>query len=58
MAVPGWLSRWAFPPARPYGVRRAALSKEQERDLLRKDAEWLKQQMDAVDKRLEELAKE
>jgi len=52
--LPGW-ARAGFMPAMPYGPRWQPMSKEQETQLLKNQAEALKQELDAIVKRLEEL---
>ncbi len=57
------LPRWAradywYPPAVAYGAPVAAPSREQEVEMLRDEAEWLKEQLDAINQRLEELSQE
>jgi len=55
--LPGW-ARFGFAPA--WGVPPAppAPSPEQERDVLKQQAEWLKGQLDALNKRIAELNEE
>jgi hypothetical protein len=58
--VPGWARypaapAWGTPPVAPYGPYAAAPSVEQETEVLRNQAEWLKDQLEAITKRLEEI---
>jgi hypothetical protein len=58
--LPGWARfgyapAWEAPPAGVYGPYAAPPSKEQEVDVLKAQAEWLKQELDAISQRLEEL---
>jgi hypothetical protein len=57
--VPGRV-RWGYGPARgvPEGWRYGPVtpSPEQETELLRREAEWLKQQLEAIDQRIQELS--
>jgi len=55
--VPGWARygappAWSVPPVAPYA---AAPTPEQEVDLLRNQAEWLKEQLEAIEQRITEL---
>jgi hypothetical protein len=61
------LPRWArgqrfagfgFPPAEAYGAPDAPPSREQEVEMLKNEAEWLKEQLDAIDQRMDELSQE
>jgi len=69
--LPGWARygyapAWGAPPASgygpgygpDYGPYAAEPSREEEADALRQQAEWLKQQLDAIGQRIEELATE
>jgi hypothetical protein len=61
--VPGWARfgygpAWGAPPAWGYGPYTAAPTREEETDFLRRQAESLKQELDAIDQRIEELGKE
>ena len=52
--VPGWA--WpGFAPAREYGPYWDPMTREQETDLLKNQAQALKQELDAITKRLDEL---
>jgi hypothetical protein len=51
---PRWASR-GVPPAWAYETAEAPPSQEQEVEMLREQAEWLKEQLDAVSKRMDEL---
>ena len=61
--LPGW-ARYGYGPAQGappdwgYGPPVAAPSREEETQYLRQQAEWLKQQLDAIDKRIQELGQE
>jgi len=57
---PGWARfgygpAWGTPPAWAYGPYAAAPAPEQETDLLKSQAEWLNQQLEAISRRIEEL---
>lgn len=61
------LPRWArgqqsagfgYPPAVAYGAPDAPPSREQEVQMLKNDAEWLKEQLNAIDQRMDELSQE
>jgi hypothetical protein len=61
------LPRWAgvqrfagfgYPPAVAYGAPDAPPSCEQEREMLKGEAEWLKEQPDAINQRMDELSEE
>jgi hypothetical protein len=55
------LPRWArseVHPAWAYGPGAEPPSKEQEVEMLREEAEWLKQQLDAINEHLAELSEE
>lgn len=61
--APGWARfgyapAWGAPPSWGHDPCAAAPSREQETNLLRQRAEWLKRQLDAIDQRIEELGKE
>jgi hypothetical protein len=55
--LPRW-ARWGTPPVAAYGAPYAAPSREQEVEMLRGEAEWLKGQLDAIAQRMEELGQE
>jgi hypothetical protein len=55
--LPRW-ARWGIPPAAPYGTPYAAPSREQEVDMLKGEAEWLRGQLDSIARRMEELGQE
>jgi len=55
--MPGW-ARYGYAPAAGYGPYAAQPSREQEADFLKTQAEWLKQQLDGISKRIEELEQE
>ena len=55
--LPRW-ARWGLPPAAAYGAPFATPSPEQEIDLLKDQAEWLKDQLDRVNQRMGELSQE
>ncbi len=46
---------WEAPPAWAFGPYGPAPSREQETEYLRQQAEWLKRQLDAIGRRIEEL---
>ncbi len=50
-------ARWGSPPAWAYGVPEPP-SREQEIDLLKDEAQWLKEQLDAINQRMESLGQE
>jgi len=54
----GYAPAWGALPAEGYGPYAAAPSREQETELLRQQAEWLKGQIEAIGRRIEELGKE
>jgi hypothetical protein len=54
---PGW-ERWGPPPAEAYGAPFAPPSREQEVEMLKGEAEWLKEQLGAITQRMEELDQE
>lgn len=56
--VPGAPPAWEAPPAWGYGPYAAAPTREEETESLRQQAEWLKQQLDAIGRRIEELVGE
>lgn len=61
--LPGWARygyapAWGAPPAVPYGPYGAPPTPEQEAELLRTQAEWLQQQLDAISQRITELEQE
>jgi hypothetical protein len=61
--VPGWARfgyapAWGAPPAPAYGPYGAPPSSEQEAEFLRTQAEWLKEQLDAISQRITELEQE
>jgi hypothetical protein len=55
--LPRW-ARWGPAPAAAYGTPYAPPSREQEVEMLRGEAEWLKEQLDAIAQRMEELGQE
>ena len=55
--LPRWAC-WGPPPVGAYGVPFAPPSREQEVEMLRGEAEWLKEQLDAIAQRMEELGQE
>jgi hypothetical protein len=56
--APAWgAPAWGAPPA-AYGPYAAPPSREQEVELLQTQAEWLKQELDAIAKRIAELEQE
>jgi Family of unknown function (DUF5320) len=54
---PRWVG-WETLPAGVYGAPYAAPSREQEIEMLRGEAEWLRDQLDAISRRMEELSQE
>ncbi len=52
--VPGW-ARWGLPPFAPVAAPPAP---EQEVEMLREEAEWLKEQLEAINRRIADLEKE
>jgi len=55
--LPRW-ARWEAPPAWGYGAPVAPPPREHEIDMLRGEAEWLKERLDAIARRMEELDQE
>ena len=59
--LPRW-ARWGSPPATaygaPYGAPYEPPSKTQEVEMLKDEAEWLKEQLDAINRRMDELSQE
>ena len=56
--LPRW-ARWrAVPPAWAYGPAYAPPSREEEIEALKDQAEWLKEQLDAINRRMDELSQE
>jgi len=58
--LPGWARfgyapAWGAPPAGAYGPYAAPPTPEQETEFLRTQAEWLKEQLDAISKRIGEI---
>jgi hypothetical protein len=58
--LPGWVRfgyapAWGAPPVEAYHPYAARPTKEQEVDVLQTQAEWLKQELDAISKRIAEL---
>jgi hypothetical protein len=60
--MPGWMRfgyapAWGAPPAwgTPYGPHAAPPTPEQETESLKAQAEWLKEQLDAISQRITEL---
>ena len=51
-------ARWGPAPVAAYGAPYAPPTREQELETLRDEAEWLKQQLDAIAQRMEELDQE
>jgi hypothetical protein len=55
--LPFW-ARWGTPPVAAYGTPFAGPSRDQEVEMLKGEAEWLKGQLDAIAQRMEELSQE
>ncbi len=55
--LPHW-ARWDAPPSTAYDAAHPSLSREQEVQMPQEEAEWLKSQFDAINKRLDELSQE
>jgi len=67
--LPRW-ARWGNPPTRPYGAAQGAAQgaaysaaygpppREQEFEMLREQAEWLSEQLEAINARMDELSRE
>jgi hypothetical protein len=61
--LPGWVrdQRFAgsgYPPGAAYGPPHVPPSREQELEMLKGEAEWLKEQLDAISQRMDELSEE
>jgi hypothetical protein len=61
--VPGWARygyapAWGAPPTVAYGPYAAPPPPEQETEFLKTQAEWLKEQLDAISQRIAELEQE
>jgi hypothetical protein len=61
--LPGWARfgyapAWGVPPALAYGLYGAPPAPEQETEFLKTQAEWLKEQLDAISQRITELEQE
>jgi len=61
--LPGWARfgyapAWGAPPAAPYGPYAPPPTREQEAEFLKAQAGWLREQLDAISKRIEELEQE
>jgi hypothetical protein len=61
--VPGWARygyapAWGAPPAAAYGPYAAPPTPAQETEFLKTQAEWLKEQLDAISQRIAELEQE
>jgi len=61
--VPGWArfgyaTAWGAPPPPAYGSYVASPIPEQEAEFLRRQAEWLKQELDSVSQRIMEFEQE
>jgi hypothetical protein len=48
---------WGYTPAGAYGIPEPP-SREQEIDLLKDEAQWLKEQLEAINRRMESLGQE
>jgi hypothetical protein len=55
--LPRW-ARWGSPPAWAPSAGWDPPSREQEVDMLRDEAEWLKEQLDAINERMDQLSQE
>jgi hypothetical protein len=55
--LPGW-ARYGYAPAWVYGPYAAPPTPEQETEFLKTQAEWLKEQLDAISQRIAELEQE
>ena len=55
--LPRW-ARWGAPPAGAYGPDYGPPSREQEIEMLKDEAEWLKGQLDVITQRMDELSQE
>lgn len=61
--LPGWARfgyapAWGVPPAAAYGLYSAPPAPGQEAEFLKTQAEWLKEQLDAISQRITELEQE
>ena len=61
--LPGWARfgyapAWGAPPPAAYGPYAAPPTREQEAEFLKTQAEWLKEQLDAISQRITELEQE
>ena len=56
-APPRW-ARWEAPPMAPQAGPYAAPTREQEMDMLKGEAEWLKEQLEAITRRMDEMTEE
>ena len=54
----GYAPAWGPPPAAAYGPYATPPTPEQETEFLKTQAEWLKEQLDAISKRIAELEQE
>jgi hypothetical protein len=54
----GYAPAWGAPPAGAYGPYAAPPTSEQEVEFLRSQAEWLREQLEAISSRIEELERE
>jgi hypothetical protein len=55
--LPRW-ARWGTPPAWASGAGWNPPSREQEVDMLKDEAAWLKEQLDAINERMDQLSQE
>jgi Family of unknown function (DUF5320) len=55
--LPRW-ARWGVPPAGAFGAPPAGPSREQEIETLKDEAQWLQDQLEAINKRMDELSQE
>jgi hypothetical protein len=61
--LPGWVRFghapfWGIPPVAEYGPYTAPPTPEQEVEFLKSQSEWLKEQLEAIGQRIEELERE
>jgi len=54
----GYAPAWGAPPTAAYGPYAAPPTEEQTAEVLKRQAEWLKQELDAISQRITELEQE